>query len=92
MPCAIAVLPVPGCPAIRIARPAIFPSLIICVGRYVRVNEFDTQQSTGGARFNIDTVVVSTARDIDAAWVGSEAYLENDTGRATCTLLPYHPL
>eukprot|EP00955_Chlamydomonas_euryale_P089126 364439-Chlamydomonas_euryale.AAC.10 len=30
MPIAIAVLPVPGCPASSTARPAIFPSLIIC--------------------------------------------------------------
>lgn len=29
MPIAMAVLPVPGCPAMRMARPAIFPSLII---------------------------------------------------------------
>mmetsp|Transcript_9073 Transcript_9073/g.26731 ORF Transcript_9073/g.26731 Transcript_9073/m.26731 type:complete len:207 (-) Transcript_9073:2-622(-) len=30
MPMAMAVFPVPGCPAMRMARPAIFPSWIIC--------------------------------------------------------------
>lgn len=46
----MAVLPVPGCPAISMARPAIFPSykyiIIVNCGIFINMFSFEDKQNT----------------------------------------------